>query len=115
MKIFITIFYIVLICLYFVNLIINHEYGFQFYFIGIILISGFLTFNENLQKSDEKSTILGIENFNKLITYFSYFSIMLSLILYFSIESLDNKFSVFFYIYSINLFLFIFFGIKDKL
>ncbi len=114
MKILISILNIVLICLYFVNLILNHEYGFNFYFGVIVIIAGFLTvFNFlELNYSDQNVPSKDRKIF-KWINYFSYISIVICLILYFSIENIDQKYGIIFYIYSVNLLMFGYFGIKN--
>lgn len=112
MRILISFLNIVLICLYFVNLIINHEFGFNFYFGVIVIIAAFLTvfnfFESNYNTKNIPSRDLKIF---KLINYFSYMSIVLCIILYFSIENIDQKYNVIFYIYSINILMFGYIGI----
>lgn len=114
MRILISFLNIVLICLYFVNLIINHEFGFNFYFGVIVIIAAFLTvFNFFELNNKDKNIPSRDRNIFKLINYFSYISIVICIILYFSLENIDQKYSIVFYIYSVNILMFGYFGIKN--
>lgn len=114
MKIFITSLYLILICLYFANLIINYDYSFNFYFVGILVISGFLTISNFSQRNDEKPiNPIKIKVFNTL-SIVSYFSILLCIVLFFTVDEINNKYSIVFFIYSLNLFLFIFLVVKFR-
>lgn len=114
MKRLITILYLILICLYFANLIINHDYSFNFYFVGILVISGFLTISNFSQKNEDKPiNLIKYKAFNTF-SIISYFSILLCIILFFTTDEINNKYSIVFFIYSLNLFIFIFVGVKFR-
>ncbi len=115
MKALISILNIILICLYFANLLINHEYGFNFYLVVIIIIASFLTvFNFLELKNNDKKISSSKRRIFRLINYLSYASIVLCIIMKLSLENIDQKYGIIFYIYSINILLFAYLGFKYK-
>jgi len=115
MKILTTIIYVILIFLYFANLIINHENYFIFYLGVIVIISAFFTIFRFMELNNSYKIIpKNVQFAFKIINYLSYLSILISIILYVSVNNLDHKYSIIFYIYSLNLLMFIFISFKNK-
>lgn len=114
MKIAITVLYVILIGLFFLNIIVNPDYGFIFYLCSNLVIFSFFTVFNFMELKINKTNF----TFNelKLFKYFNIISliiILVSLLLYFSVETTHGKFSTTFYLYSLNLILFGYFGYRQ--
>ena len=114
MKIAITVLYVILIGLFFLNIIANPDYDFIFYLCSNLVIFSFFTIFNFMELKINKA------NFNRNdLTMFKYFNlisliiILVSVLFYFSIETTHGKFSISFYLYTLNMLLFGYSGYKQ--
>ena len=114
MKIAITVIYVLLIGLFFLNIIVNPDYGFVFYLCSNLVIFSFFTVFNFMELKIVKANFT--RNDLKMIKYFnltSFLIILASLLLYFVGEPTHGKIIISFYLYSLNLLLFGYSGYKQ--
>lgn len=104
---------IILISTYFINLYLNHNSDFYFYFTANIVIFGFFTLFNFLETQFIKNFFTTSDlKILKIFNLVSILSIIIYILFYLMSVDFKDKYNILFYLYTLNIIMFAYFGYK---